>query len=423
MRASVVVCAIALCACQSADRVPTWHRDVRSIVTQSCASCHTAGAIAPFVLQSYADVFARRSLVRTQIDSRKMPPWPPGPGCAEYADDRSLPEQDRATLLSWIDGGAPEGDPADARPSSPPPPGGLSRVDRELQLGAPYVPVQAPDEYRCFLLDWPETQRRYVTGFVAKPGNAAIVHHVLVFLAAPAQVAQFQALDDADPAPGYTCFGGPGGLTPTLGGWTPGSRGGDFPLGTGVPVDPGSKIILQVHYNLPRGLGPSDQTSIQLKLDTAVDRQAFLLPWADPSWLNARTMVIPAGQADVRHAFTFSPGAYLGLITSGAIPPGPFTVYGAGSHQHLRGTRNRLEIQRTGGARECLLDIPRWDFHWQGTYALKTPKRVETGDSISIECHWDNSAANQPGGALPRELNWGEGTEDEMCLGFLYITQ
>ena len=410
MRASVVVCAIALCACQSADRVPTWHRDVRSIVTQSCATCHTAGAIAPFVLQSYADVFARRSLVRTQIESRKMPPWPPAPGCAEYADDRSLPEQDRATLLSWIDGGAPEGDPADARPSSPPPPGA-------------YQPVLAPDEYRCFLLDWPETQRRYVTGFVAKPGNAAIVHHVLVFLAAPAQVAQFQALDDADPAPGYKCFGGPGGLTPTLGGWTPGSRGGDFPVGTGVPVDPGSKIILQVHYNLPRGLGPSDQTSIQLKLDTAVDRQAFLLPWADPSWLNARTMVIPAGQADVRHAFTFSPGAYLGLITSGAIPPGPFTVYGAGSHQHLRGTRNRLEIQRAGGARECLLDIPRWDFHWQGTYALKTPKRVETGDSISIECHWDNSAANQPGGALPRELNWGEGTEDEMCLGFLYITQ
>ena len=424
MRASVVLCAVVVCACnQSADPVPTWHREVRSILTQSCTGCHTAGAIAPFALESYADVFARRSLVRTQVESRRMPPWPPAPGCAEYADDRSLPERDRATLLSWLDRGAPEGDPADARPVSAPPPGGLSRVDRELQLGAPYMPVQSPDEYRCFLLDWPETERRYVTGFVAKPGNAAIVHHVLVFLAAPAQVAQFQALDDADPAPGYKCFGGPGGLAPTLGGWTPGSRGGDFPAGTGVPVDPGSKIILQVHYNLPRGLGPFDQTSIQLKLDDAVDRQAFLLPWADPAWVTRGAMPIPAGQADVRHAFTFAPGAYLGLITSGAIPPGPFTVYGAGSHQHLRGTRNRLEIQRAGGARECLLDIPRWDFHWQGTYALKTPKRVEMSDSISIECHWDNSAANQPHGAPPRDLNWGEGTEDEMCLGFLYITQ
>ena len=66
---------------------------------------------------------------------------------------------------------------------------------------------------------------------------------------------------------------------------------------------------------------------------------------------------------------------------------------------------------------------PRWDFHWQGSYALKVPTRVQAGDSLSIECHWDNSAKNQPGGIAPRELNWGEGTDDEMCLGFLYITQ
>ena len=188
-------------------------------------------------------------------------------------------------------------------------------------------------------------------------------------------------------------------------------------------MDPGSKLILQIHYNMTRGTGPVDQTSIQLKLDAAVTREAFLLPWADPSWVNAHSMPIPAGNPDVRHAFTFAPAPYLGIITSNAIPPGPFTVYAAASHQHLRGTRNRLEIQRASGAKECLLDIPRWDFHWQGSYALKTPTRVQTGDSLSIECHWDNSARNQPDGLPPRELNWGERTQDEMCLGFLYITQ
>ena len=79
------------------------------------------------------------------------------------------------------------------------------------------------------------------------------------------------------------------------------------------------------------------------------------------------------------------------------------------------------DVRRHPGAlRE---DIPHWDFHWQGGYALKTPKAVGSGDSISIECHWDNSAANQPHGEVPHDLNWGEGTEDEMCLAFLYITQ
>jgi len=423
MRASAVICAIVICGCGSnADRVPTWHRDVRPIVTQSCTGCHSTGSIAPFPFESYADLFGRQQLIREQVTSRRMPPWPPAPGCTEYADDRSLSEKDRTTLLTWLDHGAPEGNPADATPVSSPPPGGLSRIDRDLRVAAPYTPVQVPDEYRCFLLDWPESARRYVTGFVAKPGNAAIVHHVLVFVAPPGQVSQFQALDDADPLPGYTCFGGPGGVVPTLGGWVPGSRGGDFPAGTGVPIDPGSKIILQVHYNRPRD-GASDQTSLQLKLDDAVQRQAFVLPWADPSWLSSHTMNVPAGQPDVSHAFTFAPGSYLGLITSGAIPAGPFTVYGAATHQHLRGTHNRLEIQRAGGSHECLLDIPRWDFHWQGSYALKTPTRVQMNDSLSIECHWDNSAAHQPDGRAPRDLNWGEGTDDEMCIGFLYITQ
>ena len=283
MRASAVICAIIICGCGSnADRVPTWHRDVRPIVTQSCTGCHSTGSIAPFPFESYADLFGRQQLIREQVTSRRMPPWPPAPGCTEYADDRSLSEKDRTTLLTWLDHGAPEGNPADATPVSSPPPGGLSRVDRDLRVAAPYTPVQVPDEYRCFLLDWPESARRYVTGFVAKPGNAAIVHHVLVFVAPPGQVSQFQALDDADPLPGYTCFGGPGGVVPTLGGWVPGSRGGDFPAGTGVPIDPGSKIILQVHYNRPRD-GASDQTSLQLKLDDAVQRQAFVLPWADPS--------------------------------------------------------------------------------------------------------------------------------------------
>jgi hypothetical protein len=134
-------------------------------------------------------------------------------------------------------------------------------------------------------------------------------------------------------------------------------------------------------------------------------------------------MNIPAGQSDVQHAFTYAPGSQLASISGGVIPSGPFTVYGAATHQHLRGTRNRLDIQRAGGARECLLDIERWDFHWQGSYALKTPKRIGVNDSISIECHWNNSATNQPDGRPPRDLNWGEGTNDEMCIGFLYITQ
>jgi hypothetical protein len=93
---------------------------------------------------------------------------------------------------------------------------------------------------------------------------------------------------------------------------------------------------------------------------------------------------------------------------------------------HTRGTRAKLEIERAGGAKECVLEIPQWDFHWQGAYDLTQPKTARPGDRLALECHWDNSAANQPivGGQRqpPRDLNWGEGTNDEMCLGLFYVT-
>jgi hypothetical protein len=40
--------------------------------------------------------------------------------------------------------------------------------------------------------------------------------------------------------------------------------------------------------------------------------------------------------------------------------------------------------------------------------------------------HWNNTAANQPfvGGLQvePRDVWWGNGSRDEMCLGVLYLT-
>ena len=47
--------------------------------------------------------------------------------------------------------------------------GGLTRVDRTLEMPGPYTVQLSPDEYRCFVLDWPETQDKYVVGFSSNP--------------------------------------------------------------------------------------------------------------------------------------------------------------------------------------------------------------------------------------------------------------
>src|SRR5262249_28789632 len=154
---------------------------------------------------------------------------------------------------AWVEGGRAMGDAANPGPPLVVEHTQMSRVDVTLPMPVAYTPQTTPDypdEYRCFVVPWTGTTSQFVTGFRAVPGNPKVVHHVIAFYAAPNQVAEYQQLDDNEAGPGYTCFGGSGGPSRVwLGAWAPGSQGSDMPPGTGLQVEPGSAIILQVHYN------------------------------------------------------------------------------------------------------------------------------------------------------------------------------
>ena len=83
-----------------------------------------------------------------------------------------------------------------------------------------------------------------------------------------------------------------------------------------------------------------------------------------------------------------------------------------------------MKLKRKDGSSECMLQISDWDFHWQGGVRFKKPLLVNPGDTIEMQCGFDNSPANQGLGengeqSAPRDVNWGENTSDEMCLGIL----
>ena len=91
---------------------------------------------------------------------------------------------------------------------------------------------------------------------------------------------------------------------------------------------------------------------------------------------------------------------------------------------HYRGSQFNMTITRNS-TQQCLLQIPAWNFNWQNGYQLTKPFNLQSGDTVNLDCHWDNSASHQPvvngQREIPRDINWGEGTEDEMCIGFLYM--
>jgi hypothetical protein len=411
----------------------TYYHDIQPIIQGKCVECHNPTGIGPFAFQTPNDTISRAALISSDVSAHVMPPWPPADTCTGYLRDRSLTNDQVSTITTWVAGGAPEGTLADQVTASAPT--GLSHVDLTLQMPAAFTPTESPDDYRCFLIPWTPTTPQYVTGFGITPGDPHIVHHAIAYIAPPDQVATYQALDTNEDGPGWSCFGGPGtsgtgvgSLPQWMGFWAPGSLGADFPTGTGILIQPGSQIVLQVHYNTANTAPAPDLTSIAVELEDTVPIPAALIPFADPSWLKGN-MSILAGVANTTYNYTLDITGAAAKLSAGVLADHvPLHIYMAGLHMHTRGASAITRIVRSGGTQtDCMLDIPSWDFSWQGAYALSEPLTFNPGDSVYLQCNWNNTAANQPYvdgvQVAPMDLNWGETTEEEMCLGLLYVTQ
>ncbi len=396
----------------------TYFRDVKPILDQRCANCHRTGDIAPFALENYQQASMWGPILVPEIEDKTMPPWGPDADCNSYLHDPSLSDLEIATIAEWVDIGMPEGDPENEPPKADPPP----PIDYDIELaGVPFSPTIYPDEYRCFLLDWPALSDRYVTALNIVPGERSIVHHVIAYVIPSAEVDTYAALDDADPLPGYECYGGPGGeevpRAQWLGAWAPGALGGELPEGTGIRVAPGSKVVVQIHYHPVAGAEP-DLSVVQLRTAAMVEHPAYLLPLANPLWmLGVVEMTIPAGESDVRHTFEVDLPSAIDYLHNDAEfgLDEPVQLSMAGLHMHKLGTRASLSVKRGDGGEQCLVSVPRWDFNWQGVYEFETPLIVDPSDSVFLECHFNNQAGEGT-------VAWGDGTEDEMCLGIVYVS-
>ena len=93
-----------------------------------------------------------------------------------------------------------------------------------------------------------------------------------------------------------------------------------------------------------------------------------------------------------------------------------FDVYGVFPHMHELGTSMSVKFTRESSADTCVADVPRWDFDWQQFYFFQSRKGlpVERDWSFRLTCEWDNPT--------DQTVRWGEGTDDEMCLAFVYVT-
>lgn len=404
----------------------TYHEHAKPIIERSCVPCHFEGGTAYFSLTSYEMASGLAPALRTAIATRKMPPWPADDTCQKYHDSRRLPEADLQLLLAWIDGGALEGHPDDAPPEAEPIEiQTLPRVDLILSAPEPYTPQEpAGDEYRCFLLDWPYDVPMALTGYRMMPDNLAVVHHADIFLVGPELASEYAA---AGATYALDCAQPKHDAEKVLGAWAP-SAGDAFlyPEGSGVIIEPGSKILLEVHYNTV-SYGPQpDHTSIRCMVEPlqAIDEEVHLLTFANYDLIE--NLHIPAHSA-TREEYIDDPFPQFHALSKGRLGRVPVEVHAVAGHMHELGDTFEVEILRQDGSQECLLSIPRWDYHWHMFYILEEPVRIDPGDQMRLVGTWDNTQANQPyerGIQLePVDTTWGVGSRDEMLFAILFLTE
>jgi len=389
-------------------QIPTWADNIACIAFTRCTGCHHTGGIAPFSMIDYASAFPYSSLIQLMVNDRKMPPWPPDPNYQTYAHERVLTQQEIDLINDWVNNGSPQGNPGNT-PTPPVYNGNAQITSPDLSVVMPTytVPAVGYDLYRCFVIQNVTAIDQFITGIEVLPGNNNIVHHVLIY-ADTSQTCII--LDNIDPDPGYTSFGGVGSNTANLiGAWVPGAQPYFLPATMGIKLPANSHIIMQVHYPLGSS-GQVDSTRVNMQLTTnASTRNVYIVPL-----LNHSTNLV--------NGPLFIPAYTVQTFNAQQLTPIALTVLAVAPHMHLIGTEISSWAVTILNDTIELIDIPEWDFHWQGAYSFRQPVKIPAGATLYSAATYDNTPNNPNNPSVPPvDVSLGEATTDEMMLIYFYF--
>ncbi len=385
----------------------TYANDIAPILNRSCLACHRTGEVGPFALETYAQARTWSAQIKDYTARRIMPPWKAVPGHGEFHDARVLTDEEIARIARWHATGSPLGDPK----SVPPAPRFVE--SREWSLGKPDMVVQparayhleaeGPDVYRNFVLPVDFKEERFLSAMEFKPGNRAVVHHIVTYFDPTGKSAE---LDGKEKDPGYTVPGTGIGISNAAWGevWVPGRTPRFMPEGVAIRIPKGSKLVMQVHYH-KNGAPQADTSQVALYYTKGrVDRQVI-------TW--------PLGNA----TFELKPGNSRQLVKSWFSLPADAHLRTMFPHMHLLGKEMKVTATLPDGTVKSLIWINDWDFNWQETYVYKEPVALPKGTRIEVVAAYDNSESN-PHQVLhpPKTIRFGEQTTDEMCFAIIGLT-
>lgn len=383
------------CALEPVAEAPatavTYYETVSPIIQKNCVSCHRTGGIAPFKLDTIADVKAHAGMIKQTIEQGIMPPWQAAPAVgtttSPWVNDCSLPAADKNTILTWLSGPRALGNIAKAPKPLPAIKDGWTLGQPDMIVTMPqalFVPATGVIPYKIMDAEVKITEDKWVQSVEVVPGAKQVVHHVLIFIRKPGQ---FSVEDLNERASFFAAY-------------VPGTSTAAWPEGLAKKLPKGTVLRFQMHYTT-NGTAVSDQTKLGIRFATkapeheikvtGVSNTRFRIPPGDPNYKVVSSLPIPMD------------------IKMTALMP----------HMHVRGKAAKYELVFPDGTRKLLLDVPRYDFNWQHTYRYAEPLMVPKNSRLEYTCWFDNSPANKNNPDPKREVPWGPQTFDEMQLGYI----
>ncbi len=428
---------------------PSFEHEVMPVLAQACASCHNDGGVGASVwkLETADDAAAIASGLKLVTSARFMPPWPASEESASFLHDWSLSDDEIQAIVDWADGGGAldvdAATPIEASDTT------ATELDADVALRPARAYQGSTDvvnDYHCFLLDPGLTERSWITGYQLEPGAPEVVHHALGYqITEVADRERLGALDRAGNGSGWDCDDGFGGTQFMA--WGPGQGPTRLRDGTGIRMEPGDAILLQVHYHFAHH-APLDRSTLHLRFADAGDEPIDLLyrTYLAPAEIPCRPGIEQGPLCDRANVIgelleTRGPfGALLGdglrqqcgktLEELAVLDDGVAgascdhtigdntTAIAVFGHMHELGNTFRMTLNPGAETERVVLDIANWNFGWQLNYEFETPLELRAGDTLRVECTWDRNRLPVP---RNRYVTWSEGTEDEMCYSALTL--
>ncbi len=392
----------------------TFAKDVAPILQAKCQVCHQPNSIAPMPLRTYEEVKPFVALIKQRIEARTMPPWHIDRhiGIQDFKNDRSLTDAEIETIVSWIDAGAPMGNPKDMPPprlEADPAAWQLADEFGEPDLivrSEPYtVQPQGQDKWFRPVVETGLTEQRWVRAIEVKPSvpnGRKVVHHVLALLEQDEQGVTGLASTAANSGSRMTA-----GLFME---WAVGKVGEVFPEDAGKLMLPGSRIRWEVHYY-----------AIGEKIEDDVVELGI---WFYPKDYKPQNRTIlrmfnaaPGSELDI------APGQ-VAMTQNFYVLPAPARLENFQPHMHMRGKAMSMEAIYPDGRREMLSMVSnfQWRWHVNYIYADDAAPLLPKGTTLVFTAWHDNTPQN-PNNPDPEQwVGWGDRTVDEMAHAWVDVT-